>query len=65
MILSTPSKPPNGDAAVSASNEQDPITDVLKKMYGGVEHEAVPDDFLNLLNKLDEADDTAPEGYDQ
>ena len=33
----------------------DPIVDGLRRLYDDVASEPVPDEFMNLLNKIDEA----------
>lgn len=43
----------------------DPIVDGLRRLYDDVASEAVPEEFLNLLKKIDDARAKTPDAGDE
>ncbi|MBN9588322.1 MAG: hypothetical protein BGN85_12310 [Alphaproteobacteria bacterium 64-11] len=58
--VSSEEKPSEKARAIRA--RQRAIGRELRRMYDDVAQEPVPDDFLDLLRKIDEASDTPPDG---
>lgn len=48
---------PDGAAPVRGGGQKDPIALGLRRLWAGVEQEDVPDDFLRLLDQIDESRD--------
>ena len=51
--VSKAEKPPTGSEHASKGKNSDPIAQALRNAYQSTVDEGVPDDFLDLIKKLD------------
>lgn len=50
--------PPNNQTSGAAQDFDRQVSGLLQSMYGAVESEGIPEKFLDLLEKLDQAERT-------